>query len=243
MIKIHFFRIAYLIAVMNTFPVVSADPLDNIKLTLLTDHFPPLTYQNKEGEFIGSGDLIIKNLFKIANINYKIKSVPWKRAFRELNTNDYFLIYPLSRSKEREKHFVWIAPLFHLKINTYGLRNNYHNIDITQGDYRFACIKTTINCQAVKSLNVPKPSVSEISNVSIKQLIKMVMLRHVDFIMSTEAEFKYTVERLNIDPALFVEVTGYQYIVTDYLAAKTSIDPRIVQRLKSALATDPLSTK
>jgi polar amino acid transport system substrate-binding protein len=224
-------------------PSLFAKSANNMQLTILTDHFPPLTYQNKKGEFVGSADLIIKKLFKEAHLNYQIKSYPWVRALKLLDENVNHLIYPLSRSKKREQQYIWIAPLFHLEIKTYGLNKNYVNIDVTEGDYQFVCIQTTINCQAVNSLNVPNSALSIISNISVKQMIKMVLQGRVDFFMSTESEFNYTIKNLGIDPKLFRELVDHQYVVTDYLAAKTGINPSIVKQLKAALVSNDLPIK
>ncbi|PCJ48172.1 MAG: hypothetical protein COA74_09915 [Gammaproteobacteria bacterium] len=210
------------------------DNIDN-KIILLTDHFPPLSYQNEKGEFIGTADKIIHKLFKNANLHYQIKSYPWKRALQMVSKQEDVLIYPLSRTENREDDYVWITPLFSLKIKTYGLTKPNATFDITKGNHQFACIKTTINCLAVNSLKIPESALSEISNISTVQLVKMVAKKRVDFIMMTEIEFEYAIKILNLDRKTFTKIEKYNYVATDYLAASKGFDQDIIEKIKAAV--------
>ena len=215
---------------------IKADEHSQKPLTLLTSNFPPLTYQNEQGEFVGSADKIIQKAFAKQQIDFEIKSLPWKRALKTLENNNDHLIYPLSRTREREESYTWVAPIFELRIKTYGLNKNYQKLNLKSGKLSFVCIKTTINCDAVKSLELPDRSISVINNISIEQMMKMVLRGYVDFFMTTETEFKHALNDLGIAPEQFVEITQFQYVVTDYLAGKKDIDPAIVDRVREALS-------
>lgn len=215
----------------------------NQKLTILTDHFPPLSYQNTNGEFIGSADLIVQQLFQNAHLSYQLVSQPWTRSLRQLEKDERVLIYPLSRTQDREEDYEWIAPLFRLEIKTFGLMRDSVNIDITEESYKFACIKTTINCLAVRSLNIQESSISELSNINISQLVNMVVYKRVDFIMMTEIEFAFALKSLNLAPSLFTKFPNYQYAATDYLAARKGFDAIVIKKLKSAILPKVLRVK
>lgn len=206
-------------------------------LIILTDHFPPYTHRNDKGEYFGSAYKKIDAIFKIVGLNYSIQSVPWKRALQQLDQHSNLLIYPLSRNKEREEKFIWIAPLYNLEYKVYGLREKYKdkNIDITSGEYKFICVSTTASCGLLSDMNVPESSLVKVTNIDINQMLNTVNSGHVDFLLLPEVEFRFAAKSLDLNPEKFIALNNYSYIITDYLAANLNLDKVIVEQFKTAI--------
>ena len=102
------------------------------KVILVTDNLPPYSYKNKEGTFVGPTIDKIKVLFEAASLDYEIKQYSWKRAMFE-QTKANRLIYPLSRTPERESKFEWVTVLQTLSFKLYSLKSKtqLNNVDIT----------------------------------------------------------------------------------------------------------------
>jgi len=216
--------------------VFASDSTEDKIVTILTDNIPPFTYQNEEGEFVGSSDLLIKTLFNKAKLNYEVKSLPWKRALQEFQQVHDSLIFPITRIKERENLYHWIAPLFSVDFKLYGLRKKYENksIDIASGDYSFVCVSITYVCTILRKLNIPESSISSISSVNAKQMVKMVHSGRVDFLILPDIEFDYARKELDLPAEQFVSLKNRNYKLVDYIVAKSTLNSDVVKKLKLA---------
>jgi len=92
--------------------VVQAKPLN-----VVTFIERPLIYQ-KSGEAAGVVVDVVKELFRQANIEYKLRLMPPKRALLTTAETDGFCVFPVARSQEREARFQWVSPVL---ISRHGL--------------------------------------------------------------------------------------------------------------------------
>lgn len=77
----------------------------------------PLIYQ-KSGEPVGVVVNVVKELFRQANVEYKLRLMPPKRALLTTAETDSFCVFPVARSQEREARFQWVSPVL---ISRHGL--------------------------------------------------------------------------------------------------------------------------
>lgn len=77
----------------------------------------PLIYQ-KSGEPVGVVVDVVKELFRQAGVEYKLRLMPPKRALLTTAETDSFCVFPIARSQEREARFQWVSPVL---ISRHGL--------------------------------------------------------------------------------------------------------------------------
>lgn len=86
-------------------------------LSVVTFIERPLIYQ-KSGEPVGVVVDVVKELFRQANIEYKLRLMPPKRALLTTAETDSYCVFPVERSQEREAQFQWVSPVL---ISRHGL--------------------------------------------------------------------------------------------------------------------------
>lgn len=89
---------------------------------------PPLVQKTGEGVAGVSGLLgkLVEERIRVADkaANFEVTWVPWKRALSETSKVKNSLFFPLTRTSEREKDFVWIAHLAQLDCWIYAIRSD-----------------------------------------------------------------------------------------------------------------------
>lgn len=82
-----------------------------LKLTVVTEFWPPYNYVDANNEFIGSSTDWVKAVLADANVEYDITQYPWSRAYQIAQHTPNVLIYSMFKAKEREAMFDWLCPL------------------------------------------------------------------------------------------------------------------------------------
>ncbi|ACS79456.1 substrate-binding periplasmic protein [Maridesulfovibrio salexigens] len=105
------------------------------RLTVLTEDWPPYSYES-DGRVVGlSADLVVQTLAR-AGFDYSLNIKPWKRAYKETLSNKATILFTTSRTEQREKMFKWVGPLFPRKIVLYRLKRNKHIVVNSFDDLR-----------------------------------------------------------------------------------------------------------
>ena len=73
----------------------------------------------------GSGEAtrFVKTLLDTADLDYNIRTVPWRRGYQMAKTRANTLIYPLARTKTREKDFHWVGKLIPVHYYLFRLKS------------------------------------------------------------------------------------------------------------------------
>lgn len=93
--------------------------------TINTFEFPP--YVEKES---GLAIDIVKELFKRAGIEYKIKTMPLKRSVILAERTKNSCAVPIQRSQERETKFKWVGPILISQTALFSLSEDDIKIDV-----------------------------------------------------------------------------------------------------------------
>ena len=81
-------------------------------LILTTEDAPPTNFSNDGGKTItGSATEIVQDMFKRANVEYKIAMYPWERAIAMAEQEPNTCVYSTTRTEAREKKFLWVGPV------------------------------------------------------------------------------------------------------------------------------------
>ncbi len=96
---------------LSQWTVGTAAHADVVKLVSRGADWPPLYYQNAEGQWQGIDVDIITALAQEAGIEVEFVSVPWARALAELKRGSISLLPNLSKTDERSEFTHWIGPV------------------------------------------------------------------------------------------------------------------------------------
>lgn len=157
---------------------VIADPIP-----LVTGEFEPFTGENLEGG--GPVTQQIIEIFEQANIPVTVDFRPWKRGFLETLSGKYRATFPYSKNPEREKKFLYSAPLDEGRIHFYASESSglktFSGYDALQG--KELCMPVGHNlfepvAEAVKAKIIRLSRLT-----SMEQCFEMVKLGRMDMTM------------------------------------------------------------
>jgi len=95
------------------------------KLTMMTEYLEPYNFE-KNGVVKGiSVDILVLMLDKVGSTQNRddIKIYPWMRAYTMVKEKNNTVLFSTVRTKQREKMFKWVGPIFNVKYNIYALKN------------------------------------------------------------------------------------------------------------------------
>jgi len=107
----------FILTVMLNFSNVFA-----LELQIVSDPFPPLGYESKDGEIVGLTVNVIRALLEETEIKGKFGMLPWARAYHIAKTQENILIYSLVKTEERQNIFKLVGPFLHEKAYLYKLK-------------------------------------------------------------------------------------------------------------------------
>ncbi|PKG82771.1 hypothetical protein CXF85_12640 [Colwellia sp. 75C3] len=176
---------------------------------------------------------IAKDVFERADVEYAFSIKPWARVYKNgLNTNNYF-ITGLGRTLQREKLFHWIGPVTQeFDIYFYKLRTNslqINNIEEAKG--YLTGVERDSYYQNFIDANFPQNKRKLV--VSSNQLLKMLLVKRLDFVLLEEKRVFEISAKLGLDPNLF-EKSLFAFSVQNYLAASLNSDIALVDKLRKA---------
>jgi len=176
---------------------------------------------------------IAKDIFERAGVDYAFSIKPWARVYKNgLNTKNY-VITGIGRTVQREKLFHWIGPVtqefyiyfYKLKKNPIQISNLEEAKMYLTGVERDSYYQNFID--AISPPNKRKLVVSS------GQLLKMLMVKRLDFVLLEEKRVFEISEKLGIDPNIF-EKSLFAFSVQNYLAASLNSDTALVDKLRKA---------
>jgi len=105
------FRVYWLLTLLLSVNCLASEALDpKPRVHVVTEHFPPYNFINKDGEVDGLATQLVKKVLNKAGVDYDIQLMPFARAFKFVNEQKNYLIYTFGRTPEREAYFEWIGP-------------------------------------------------------------------------------------------------------------------------------------
>lgn len=154
-------------------------------ITVVTEHFPPLSYQDGD-QVKGKVTNIVRKVLDESNLDYQIQIYPWPRTFKIAHRKPNVLIYSLIRTPERENQFHWIGLAdYPDKISFFGLRDNAIKIDnIEQAkEYRVGVIRKDVNHEWLLEHGFSEIHLSTYRDILVKQLFA----DRIDLLMQNES--------------------------------------------------------
>lgn len=114
------------LTIIFLFFTVSAIYADTVpKFTIMTEEWEPYNFQ-KDGVVKGiSADMLVLILERIGSAQGRndIRIYPWARAYKMIQQNSGTLLFTTTRTRERDKIFKWVGPIFEVEYFIYALKN------------------------------------------------------------------------------------------------------------------------
>lgn len=183
-----------------------------------------------------SGPIVekVKQYLKDTGVDYKFISVPWSAAYERARQRPNTLIFPLDRTKTREKEFRWIKPLFNQEYFLYA--KNEEGVkdltleDIINGNYVVTCGKNTIQCILIREIGIPENKIFEANGLAILQRYSMMVKGSITLTIFEPKVYKAILTRNNLDPNLLKPIFKVGE-TSAYLGGNLNINPEILEKI------------
>ena len=80
-------------------------------LEFVTEEFPPLNFNNKDGQADGFGSELVREILRRNGLTAPLTVLPWARAYKTAQTQANVGLYCTVRNDEREAVFQWVGPI------------------------------------------------------------------------------------------------------------------------------------
>jgi len=165
--------------------------LDDILIA--TEDYPPISFKNKDGKADGLASEVAYAIMKKLNMKQKIHVWPWARDYKLLQKGPNYLVFSVSRTKERDKLFQWVGPIYSMKTGFYTKANSkiqIHSLEdakklkkigtyfesfdeqFLESKHFFNLESTRNNILNIRKLMIGRFDVITATNVTIKAMVK-----------------------------------------------------------------------
>ena len=197
-------------------------------LSIVTEYSPPNS-MTVQGEEVGAATAIIKAMLAQAQIGYRIREYPWRRAYHEALVNANTCVYSTTMTDERRPLFKWVGPI---------LRDSWVAFSIETNQARIASLDDLNAYRLGTSLGSARAAfLSENNLVSYEALtdelnIKMLESGRIDFWITSRRRGEYLLKSHGINNvrAMF-PLNRVEY----YLACNRDTPSAVIDKLNAAV--------
>lgn len=176
----------------------------------------------------------VKKYLDAKGFDYTITPMAWSRAYNLALRSDDVIIYPLTKTPEREDKFQWLLHvnrqsytlIGHTKIKPHTLTKS----DILSGRYLSLCEANSVNCQFLAKYGFPQSSILRVHGVELEKILHLVSGGRASFMIEEVEEVNRTASRIPQMKGQFIPIKGTHFYADDYLAAY-HLKPEIASRL------------
>ncbi|NLX49575.1 MAG: transporter substrate-binding domain-containing protein [Methanospirillum sp.] len=220
----------------TTAPTTASPPTQAGRLTLLTEEYPPLNYE-EDGEVFGIAvDLLDETLtrFGTGQSIEEVRFLPWPEAYNRTLIETDTVLFATERLPEREALFKWGGPIYPERAVLYGLRER--NITVASASdlqhYRIAAVRHDAALQKLLDLGVPASGVRTTDDQA--DLVAWLYDGEVDLIAYGEVPGRWLALRAAENPHRMTPVFTLAEYQT-YFAFNRNTSEETVARFQTAL--------
>jgi len=230
-----------ILALFCSFIFIASSQATSQKLLFVTEHSPPFQFLNKSNNVEGFTTKVIEAALKLTPYQHQTKIYPWSRSFVLAKNKENTCVYLISRDKEREKHFQWVAPIVSTNDYFIGLSartdiktNNIEDVK----KYKVAVLKEDRTYYELLKRGFIENKNLYIINNSTSMLKLLTMRKQIDFVLADTINVKYRAIFNNMDHKLFKTYFKLnEKPIELYLACSLQTSKEIVQTLSQAIRT------
>lgn len=202
-------------------------------LQLFTEQYPPITFQDKQGNISGGATEMVRQILSKLNIPDNTILTNWDNAYNLATLNPRVVLFSTERTSQREDLFNWVGPIGRNSANFYTKAGSSVVIDSLEGAKSLRAIGTCSSWfteQLLKGegftnlVSVPTPD----------RLVQMLMNGEIDATVFTDVTLNDVVSSAGYT----VEQLSKQYLLTStdfYIAISKGTESDIVSNWQSAL--------
>jgi len=162
-------------------------------LLIASEDYPPISFKNKNGKADGLASDVAYAIMKQLKMTQEIHIWPWARDYKLLKKGPNYLVFSVARTKERDKLFQWVGPIYSMntgfytkkdsliKINSLDDAKKLHKIGtyFESFDEQYLENKHFLNLESTRNniLNIKKMMIGRFdvitaTNVTIKSMVQ-----------------------------------------------------------------------
>ena len=202
-------------------------------LEVLTEQ-TPFTTAEPHNNNSGEATVFVKQVLNQANIEYNISFIPWKRSYQYAQVEPNILIYPLARTEQREKDFIWIGNIIPVSYFLFKLksRNDISLKAISEAkSYSIGVVNKHAHHEFLISKGFTK---FQTVNNSTQNLSKL-LLGRIDLFPLSSGGLEPLCAKLEVDCAQIIPAIALENFSDGlYIALSNGSDPAIKEKLEIA---------
>lgn len=191
---------------------------------------PPLVLLDPTRSRGEVGDIVLEALAR-AGYPAELRNEPWARAQKRVSGGEDLLIMPLTRTRNREASFTWIAPITRMERAFFSLQHRVDSFDEAKATFRQIGVgQGSAQYEALITRGFTEDQIVEITIGD--NPARMLELGRIDAWFNGVEESRY-IWREQARPPLLM---GQPLLTEDiYLACSRQCDPQMVMQLRQAL--------
>jgi polar amino acid transport system substrate-binding protein len=200
-------------------------------LTLLTEEYPPLTFQGKTG-VTGFAVDVVQEIQKVLKTDYKPTLVDWDTAYQRALSEPNVVIFTIEKTAERDTLFNWIGPLGENITYLYAPKDTKLQLANIEDAQALKSIGTVTNWFSEQHL-VKQGFTNLISSAKPAECLRMLMENKVEAAAFTDLTFGMIAQEAGFSPTdakPLMELLRTEY----YIAVSKGTDQKIVDKWSKA---------
>lgn len=205
------------------------------ELLLVTEHLPPLHYQDASGNLVGDISENVNQLLDRAGLAAQPRVLPWGRAYDTALHRPNTLIYSLLQTPERKSKFHWIVKL--RSLNTFMMtaanRDDLAMASLEEIDDELVGVKRNDVASHFLASRIPKGNL--VQQTYTVDTVRMLLNSRIDMIPINKTQLQFHCRELGCNLQQFKILFPLKQMEQDiYLAASLGTDSAILERLREA---------
>ena len=86
-------------------------PVQNEKIKVITEDYPPYNYADAQGNIVGQSTDIVRAVMSKVGDDSPIEIMPWEQGYAMALEQPNVALYSVARTGEREHLFMWVGPI------------------------------------------------------------------------------------------------------------------------------------
>lgn len=229
-----------LLAAIFLFPTPGrADGLAQVRI--YTDDDPPYVMVGPGGQVMGGTTVekVTRVMRKLGLPFSALQAAPWARAYQEAKSRPYAMVFPIARTREREKYLDFTFKILDTDIYFYRLaaRNEIQPGALEEArKYRVCVVLNDYRHEFLTEQGFSKLEVSPDSTLNVRKLVA----GRCDLLPSTESGIAGKLKALGLDRALVARGIRLDKLDSGlYAAFNKDTPPEVIARFRAAAAELP----
>jgi polar amino acid transport system substrate-binding protein len=211
-------------------------PLQAADLTAYSAEWPPYVFR-QQGKVVGIAADLLRAACEEARLDCAFEVLPWARAYQTAKRTPGTLVFPTTRTIEREADFRWLGPLGELPGSAWLWRLKDHAVDVAEyrqlNRYRVGVVTGDSPVRELWMRGVKREALDFANANDIN--IRKFLAGRVVAVIDTDLGMAWQLKLQGVSNDAAVHLLPYSTAVPSYIAVNQSTSPELAERLEAAL--------